>query len=160
MRPHIRAVVSDVDGNVAHDTYATTSAMTFQVFPLSEEIELCELVKVRLGRQFFLPLLQHRRVPLSYSRIPMHPRHVLVGSLARHEKGIVVQPFDIFLAKSIVSAPIRLGTVRKKCFCGLSEERLFEVGYAIIVDALLRKARSTGEVLIGQKSLLAKGFQI
>src|ERR1700680_1185985 len=144
MRPHIRAVMSDVDGNVAHDTYATTTAMTFQVFPLSEELELCELVKVRLRGQSGLPLPQHGRVPLSYSRIPMHPRHVLVGSLARHEKGIVVQPFDIFLAESIERTPIRLGTVRKKCACGLSKERLFEVDYAIIVDALLRKARSTG----------------
>src|ERR1700752_4695794 len=40
MRPDIRAVVSDVDRDVAHDAYATTTAMSFKVFPLSEELKL------------------------------------------------------------------------------------------------------------------------
>src|ERR1700757_4306752 len=89
MCPHISTVVSDVDRNIAHDADAVTTAQTPYLFPLPEEFELGKPVKLQLGRQVTLPFLQSSGVSLTDSRVPMHPGHVMMDSLARHEERII-----------------------------------------------------------------------
>src|ERR1700740_1364323 len=90
----------------------------------------------------------------------MHPSHILVDSLARHEESVILQPFGVALAESLKGTTVNSVTVLKKCMPGFAEQILFEVDHAGVLDVLLREARYIGQVLRGQNALLAKNFQI
>ena len=160
MSPYISAVVSHVDRNVAHNPHAATIAMISEFFPLAEELKLRKFVDLDLGRQSGSPFGQRCGVSLSNSRVPIHPSHVLVNFLARHEQRVIVQPIAVALAKSLESATVSGGIVVKKRMTGFAEQTLLEVDHAGVFDLLLREIRGVGQVLRGQNTLLTKSFQI
>jgi hypothetical protein len=90
----------------------------------------------------------------------MHPRRVLVDSLARHEERIIVQPIAVILAKRDEKATVSLGTALQKSPSGCAKQTLFEVDYAVVFDVLLRERRCIGQIVSGQKTLLKKSSQI
>src|SRR5438477_1428423 len=106
MSPHISAVMSDIDWDIAHNLYASTIAMLSKFFPLLKKFELRKFVYLDLGRQSGSPLRKDRRVSSSNPRLPMHPSHILVNSLTCHEDSVIVQPFGVALAKSLESAMV------------------------------------------------------
>jgi hypothetical protein len=133
--------VSDVDWDIAHNLYTSTIAMRSKFFPLSKKFELRKFVYFYLGRQSGSPFRKDRGVSSSNSRLPVHPSHILVNSLARHEDSVIVQPFGVALAKSLESANFSRATILKErppCFV---QQTLFEVDHARVLDVLLRKAR-------------------
>src|SRR5580704_16638294 len=160
MCPHISTVVSDIDRNIAHDADAVTTAQTSYLFPLPEEFELGKPVKLQLGRQFMLPFLQSSGIPLTDSRIPMHPGHVMMDFLACHEERIILQPLSAFLAKSIKGTAVGLSSVCKKSASSFLKELLFEGDYLVIGDVVVRKIRHAGKIRARQKSFLTKSWQI
>src|SRR5579872_3361571 len=144
MSPHVRAVVRDVDRNVAHNLDPATMATISEFLPLPEELELRKLVNHDVGGQSDLPFLENGGVPLAYSSIPMNPGYVFVNGLACHEEGVVVQPSAVFLAKRIESEPVRMGAVLNKSLRGFAKQVLLEVEHPFVFDLLLRKVRRVG----------------
>jgi len=55
MSPHIGAVVSNVDRDIAHDADSVTLAVGPELLPLPGKFELCELVNIYVSRQFLSP---------------------------------------------------------------------------------------------------------
>ena len=78
MGPHISAVVSDIDRNVAHDAECHDDGNDLYPLPLPKEFELRKPVKLHLGDNSFCHSFSDSGISLTYSRIPMDPGHVLV----------------------------------------------------------------------------------
>ena len=57
MTPYIRAVMSKVDRNIAHNGYAVTLAVNLKLVPLSKEFELGKFVDFNLRSQSFSPFV-------------------------------------------------------------------------------------------------------
>src|SRR5579859_690606 len=90
----------------------------------------------------------------------MNPGHVVVDSLARHEKGVILQPLLVVLGKGFEGATIGLGSVLEKSVSGFVKESLLEFDDAVVRHPLVWKVRHMGQVLRRQKPLLTKRIQI
>src|SRR5208337_4252538 len=91
MSPHVRAVVRNIDRDVAHETDAALLAINLEMLPLLEEFELPILVRVQFRRQLPRPLAHGMRFSLANLRVPQSPRRSVVCIFAGNEKRVVVE---------------------------------------------------------------------
>ena len=70
MSPDVRAVVRNIDGDIAHETDAALLAILPETLPLLEEFELPILEGLYLWRQFPRPVAHSTRVSLANLLVP------------------------------------------------------------------------------------------
>jgi hypothetical protein len=70
MSPDVRAVVRNIDRDVAHETDAALLAISLEMLPLLEEFELPILVSFQFRRQFLDHSLTAVRVSLANLCVP------------------------------------------------------------------------------------------
>ena len=114
MSPDVRAVVRNIDRDVAHETDAALLAIGLEMFPLLEEFELPILVGFQFRRQFPRPLAHGMRVSLANLRVPRGPHRSVVRIFAGHEERVVVEPWTGAFAKAVEGRTIGAGTVGKE----------------------------------------------
>ena len=117
MSPHVSAVVSDIDRNVAHDANAVTTAEISYLFPLPKKFELGKPVKLQLRRQSCSAIPSERRDPVDIIHASQWTQaDVIVDFFACHEERIVLQPCRVLLAKGIEGTTVGLCCcLQKKC---------------------------------------------
>src|SRR5579864_4032660 len=134
MRPHVGAVMRDIDWNISHDANVVPLAANLQALPLSKKFELCKLVDLDLGRQFLSPLCQRFRVASAKCRVPIGPDCAMMKILCRHEQSIVIQPRRIFCAEHPESSGVNLICIGKKNLSGFAENSVLKGDHRTVVD--------------------------
>src|ERR1019366_6480024 len=98
--PYVRAIESDIDGNVAHDANVVACAVRLQRAPLLLEFELDKLMAFNLVTQLVARALNGIRLMQRQIGIPESPRNIIVSFLERHEQGKFVEPAGVPFAES------------------------------------------------------------
>ena len=71
--PHVGAVESDIDRQVAHDANVVAGAMRLQVAPLAFEFKLDELVALDVVAQLLARAVHGGRLAQRQLALPLHP---------------------------------------------------------------------------------------
>ncbi len=136
VRPDIRRVETDVDGEVAHEADVPLGRVLGQCLPLAVETPLDEPVVADVVGQFVLISLHGRWLARSDIVRPVHPAGIVELGFQRCEQCVVVKPAGLALTELgkrllvCVACALFEGGVR------VPESGLLEFGYAIVVDVL------------------------
>ena len=154
MRPDVRAVVRDEDGDVADDVDAEFGRAPAQRGPLLEEDVLAERVKFDAFPQSFVRGRQRRGLARAQIRVPVGPRRlelVLQGG----EQGKVFQPFRMVSSECLDLGLKPLAPAREGCFkrVALERRKLAEID---VVDGQIGQG---GQVFVAEQALLDERVQ-
>jgi hypothetical protein len=107
MRPHISAIVADVNGHIAYHRYVMVLTPLMQRLPLLIKQILCYL-NLPYGFRFPLKeIFQSLFVSIFKYIGPFNPALAIELSLQNHKKGIIIEPLGLGLTKAleVVIAP-------------------------------------------------------
>jgi hypothetical protein len=136
VRPHVRAVVGDEDGHVAHHAHALRRAARAQGGPLAEEQELRDLAVLDLARQLAAASAASASgCPRGERAVPLHPGPSAVRRLQREEVREVVEPRRVRGAERGEGQALRGDAFSRNASGRARQRRQLVVDDGAVVDA-------------------------
>jgi len=150
VRPDVRRVEADVDGEVADEADVPLGRVFGEVVPLAVKAPLDERVVADVRGQFVPVSLHGRRLACPDVVRPVHPASPVELGFQRGKQRVVVQPAGLALAELGERLLLCLARTLVEARVRVPEPPRLELGHAVVLDVLVREILGRLDIVFGE----------
>ena len=134
VRPHVRRIIGNKDGDVAHQLDAALGAVSAQVQPLIIKRELDRFFHLQRFGILLAELRKRRGIAVGQRTRPIGPYSICMLLTQNNKRNIVVEPRSLLAAKLLKTRPLSVLVLCQKVCSSLMQQRQFLLLHLVEVD--------------------------